>query len=790
MQEDRKHTPSYGIHLNTARWRARACVSAAAALLGAVLMSACHGDHAASHVNGKAASADVLPVFTTVSVTGTVTLPVGAALTPEKLQVISTVAKTIPTSAGQFTLDVYDNGPQFAIALSPSGAPALIGWLDATHGQLSAHSTALVMAYYALGGPLIPYDSDRTTLLAAIEQSAGLSALEGVVGSELAANIDAFAQPNSTLTAAVTAYAASINGATQATSATVRMLTARPAGISVTPDQQSGLNVQQDPPFAAHVLNSYRRRTYAFVERVSHGNLVNQTVVDTPDPAPVTDFEVPPVVGVNSGVTGAVSDIFNAYFGNQPTAYATITAPTDLPGTFSIPLVSGSDKTTYQVTIVGPGGSSDNTGVSSLTSAQYTQMVRISVAGFVADALVPFLANYAFGSDLQTGGTGRVASSTLQQFKVNIIQNLEVDILGYLNSTPGLQDKILAGNYKDVMVDMLTTTAGSNTLREFLTSSVEAASAYYASKGWASGTFTAAANSFNVIINAAGGLLQVFDSGIYGAQLANASKVSRWTIAVNKPKVALNPGTTTIDVGGDVSFKVDVPGVDDTTSYSYSWSSTGKVGDLSEVGGGNRRHQTMPPYCSSSNQAIFVYLSGSTPGATDAVAVDVYNGGNCAQGKGQLLGTGTASVTLASNPVGISPQNPQVVAGTTQVFTVKSSDTSYFTGTSFRWVLDRGVDLYGEGRDLCCSAGGIIGVNVAVPASTGTALGMSKMTVVTTDPTIMFAANPFGPEAYGPDFSWDTELTLTVSVLDSTGTLLETSSTPIQTQLPTDIMLP
>ena len=38
-------------------------------------------------------------------------------------------------------------------------------------------------------------------------------------------------------------------------------------------------------------------------------------------------------------------------------------------------------------------------------------------------------------------------------------------------------------------------------------------------------------------------------------------------------------------------------------------------GDLSEIGGGSRTHQT--DFCSSSNQVLFVYETGATPGATD-----------------------------------------------------------------------------------------------------------------------------------------------------------------------------
>ncbi len=100
-----------------------------------------------------------------------------------------------------------------------------------------------------------------------------------------------------------------------------------------------------------------------------------------------------------------------------------------------------------------------------------------------------------------------------------------------------------------------------------------------------------------------------------------------------------------------------------------------------------------------------------------------------------------------------------------------------------------GFNLFGSARDLGGSGGGTIGVDISAPPSSGAATGTSK-TVVTTTPNITFAANPFGPEAYGPDFSWINELNLAVSVVDPNGTVVETANTPIQTQISTDILLP
>ena len=47
---------------------------------------------------------------------------------------------------------------------------------------------------------------------------------------------------------------------------------------------------------------------------------------------------------------------------------------------------------------------------------------------------------------------------------------------------------------------------------------------------------------------------------------------------------------------------------------------------------------------------MFINETGATPDATDTVTVQVYSGSNCNTSKGALLGSNSATVTLASNP--------------------------------------------------------------------------------------------------------------------------------------------
>ena len=603
-----------------------------AVLLVATLLGACGGGNGDTSANSDTA---VIPVLTATTASVNVLLPSGVALTPDQLTIATSIGVTTPNLSGAATIPIYADGTQLAIVSSPGGGPMMMGWIDATHTTISAATTAHVLAYFALDGAHMLNANERGELIANIPTSTGIGALEGVVQSELAANVDAFAQPDAYLTHAVATFAAPYFADAKAAAASDRK---RAVGISITPEIQSGINVLQDPPFAAHITNSFRRRAYAFVDRVSY------TIggVDTVDAESITAFEVPPVIGVTGGVTGALTDIMSAYYGNQPTAYASIVAPDG--GSFPVTLVGGSDKTTYQVTVVGPGVALGVAG--SLTATQSTNLTEVAIRGFTKDFVVPTLANAVLGSGAIDFTAGQGTDKA--KFLADVLTSFTTDFTAFVPTIDGLQTKIVAGQWYDAGVDITSTVAGSNTLRSLLVGAFQAAAANYTAAGLDPGPMSGFLSSFNTILNAAGGVLQVYDYSAYASDLIDSNQADQWTISVIAPKVALNPHTSTIGVDGTVVLTAAVLGVDDTSGYSYHWTTTAQFGDLTEVAGGGRTHQT--DYCSSSNGASFIDEMDPATGITDTVTVQVYAGASCDPTKGALLGSSSATVTFQDNP--------------------------------------------------------------------------------------------------------------------------------------------
>jgi len=376
------------------------------------------------------------------------------------------------------------------------------------------------------------------------------------------------------------------------------------------------------------------------------------------------------------------------------------------------------------------------------------------------------------------------------------------DLINNLGSAaPQIYDLMAQGNVADAQTAAFNAFAQSNVLQAALLQVIYEAINYAGKAGLAEAS-AERGQRLLLFLNVLSGVLVTYDVSVLTAQLAVSNRADEFTVDVIAPKVTLTPRTATIAVTGSQTFKAAVPSASDSgETVVYHWSNTAANGHLTDG---------LPGHTDDfdSSHDTVTYTPNSTGNGNDTILVLGYLVNNSQR---ISLGSVTSTVTVQNTcaaavastsqrqiqstaqdstcTVGLAPQNPQVVQGTLQNFVVQPSSGSFPTGTQFKWVLTGGFNLFGALRDLGGSGGGTIGVNISVPPSSGAATGTSK-TVVTSTPNITFAANPFGPESNGPDFYWAKQLQLAVSVLDAGGNVLQTASTPIQTQIPTDILLP
>jgi hypothetical protein len=588
---------------------------------------------------------DPLPILNTTTYNATIVLPLGSTVNPGQLAVLDTIAQTVPVVSGQFSIPAYDNGSQIAVVLSPAGNPMLLGWLDANHQTVSAATTAEVFGYFALGGYLLLNDSDRAEFVSEMPQAPGFATLVQAISTAVAASPDAFASSNAAVTGALATfvsgiYAAAATGSTAAQSHLLSLVRRnsliKPQDVNVATPEQSGISVVADPPYSAHLSNATRRRAWAFVQRVSY--TANGQV--TPSPAAVTDFEVPPEVGLNGGINGAITDIINAYFGNSNSAYTAVDAPST--GPFPIPVVANSDLTTYQVTVVGPGNYQLGA-LAALPQNQINQQIQISIGGFTIDAMVPFFSNIAFGTTF-------LSSSAAAPFLKALATNLQGDLLANTTLLPNLQAEVTAGRYGDALLDILNGITTGNGVLGLLEKDVQLAVAAVGTNGGfgpnGPSGLTAAMTNITKILGTVNAALQVFDTAVYATQIYNADMVDQYTVTSSPAAVITNPATATVGQGGIQPITIlSVGGGTPPNGYSYFWSTTSNFGDLSyqNPSTGLQTHQTS--FCTTATQVQFVVEQTVAGGTQDTVSVQVYAGPSCASGNGALLGTGHTVLT-------------------------------------------------------------------------------------------------------------------------------------------------
>ena len=658
----------------------------------------CSGSSSASRVAAittvPPASASTASGVPTKNFTATVVLPSGSTLTPDALTVLDSVTQTTPAASGTFTLPAYDNGEQIVFVDSPDGTPMMMSWMDANHTTVSASTTAEVLAYMALGGSSTLSEANRETLIAQIPQLSSFPALVNAVSAELAANADAFASQDAAVAAALNQLFTATTGVTPF----VHPVGVHPLDVTINPDQntpQSGISISStapstytDPltPWATFITNTYRRRAHVFINKQK--DTLNGT--DTAVGSQLTDFDLSATTGFNGGVTGALTDIIKAYFGNQPTAYAPSTAdPVDLP------VDSGFDSTTYQVIAVGPGGSGNPSPIQ-LTTAQQTILFTTSVNSFVSDFLVPFVNNVLVGTN--EAGDANLNTPLSGSANSTFVLSLEKNIANIVNQLPGEQDKLVAGDYKGAITDLLYNAGTQPLVADAISAALQSAAPSVADAQYAD----ASLKKFNQIMYGAGAGLQVFDSVVYLTQLTNSDNVDVWYVKSTPFTAKLTPPTTTLSGVGSVGLAATVLNTNSTTVLSYKFTLvpatgqqpigtlTGSSGTVPDSNGGLSFCTSNPNVAYSNNSSTVASLKAS---ATDTITVTAFSGGNCIAAN--QFST-TASATIITNPNGaivVTPPSQTINPGDTVTLNATYSDPTdnpRITPGSWQWLLNSG----------------------------------------------------------------------------------------------------
>ena len=469
--------------------------------------------------------------LTVTAATGSLTLPTGATVDTKSLTVVNSLGETQPAADGTFSTSTYTDGPALSAAFTADGKPLLLGWLGGTHTALNANTTAETLAYFALGLYLRP-DGLRTQMPDLLASASELDPLRAAVATAIANPPDGGIGANPGVQTALhnleTQFAPSSPFVRDSKSASPL---ARAIGNLNPAEGYSGLNVDiADGVNSLKIHNSYRRRCYAFVDRLSYTPA--STSIPVASPATIQSFAVPTPGGFSYG---HVDTMLNAVGGSF--AYSEVVSdPIQLP---VYPDETTAKSTDYQVTIVGPGKHpGDNGGV--MTGEQtekYQEMVRDTV---IKDLFLPFLIDTILP----------LASDGLDDHFGDKTSTIVLDLASVIAITlPDWNDRLKAGDTIDLYSELLTTLATSEHFREAVYEIVQKSLFTSPIKQVAYSKLQAAVETTLMGMDIA---LMAVDFATQATHWNDSNNVDIWTMTAVKPVVTITPITQTIGMGDTV----------------------------------------------------------------------------------------------------------------------------------------------------------------------------------------------------------------------------------------------
>ncbi|RYG36388.1 hypothetical protein EON81_09955 [bacterium] len=304
-------------------------------------------------------------------ITAQIALPSGSkAEGLNTLKVWTSAAQTSPKASGEVGVTVFNNGPQYTEALDSQGRLVVAGFLGEDRAQLGADSTAELMAYFAVGGPLQRGPGNSLKVLEAVKTMPGYDRVRSEVTDAL--KTDGY----------VSAEDPELKSALAAMRAGVQARSGR--GPTVTPKSASGLNVDDAVDDQVTVTNTFYRRVYAWLVRTGYKDASGSTKTLN---VPISDgwITMPSRYG---GEVDSATGLLKGQYEWTPVASTPHKTLTDIPE------ASGETESYYKLVTVGPGKRAGD--FNDLTTEQSIKWEETVYWTAYLDFYVPIFANMTF----------------------------------------------------------------------------------------------------------------------------------------------------------------------------------------------------------------------------------------------------------------------------------------------------------------------------------------------------------------------------------------------------------
>ena len=579
----------------------------------------------------------------------TTVLPPGVPLTPSTLSV-ETGLETSPLGGnGAGNVKIFDQGPQLAKIVKADGTPVLLGWAGPSGNQLNAHTTAEVMLYFDLHAFLLP-DIARAEVVSQLRTRPEVQPLASAIAAALVTDTDALVNNNASILAARASAAASLQ----------TQFRGKPNSVTVNPtDARSGITVNIDGLNSVVLHNDYRRRAFAFVDRVSFvpdGSPDGTT--PTPSPASVKQFNISPTTGATS-LFGTLADILGGNMAYQGVDSASI----------ALPPMDGAKTTNYRVMVVGAGAHDGDS--PKLKAEELSKQHSVMAKAFVIDFAVPLITNTIMplkGSSLDDMFSQNNASTIVEDFVSSI-----------LAIAPNTFDLVYAGDLNGALTYVYNQIATSGTLRLLFMQMVFNLLQNYSKNTTYQDlqSFTKAGTKMLNVIGAVNAALTIADSAIQGVQWNQSDRADEWILAISKSKVQLTPAIGDIKQDENIKFTATVPVAGSTLPLEYEWTVLNHNGKISD---GIHNGET---FVTSKNVVTFTPNSGVATGGdvNDVLQVTAKQIDN----QNRIpIGTETSKIKIRKNSPHLYPQRVSLHKDESQTFNA-SLDTTPVGAAHYHW---------------------------------------------------------------------------------------------------------
>ena len=612
-------------------------------------------------------------------VSGSLSLPAGSSLTPRVLS-LNVMGQTVkPSSSGAFTVGLSPTAPSMAIVTDSTGTGIMAGMLDPVTGatSITPRTTAVTLAWFALGGPFLPA-TVKSQALAWLAADPHMDTLGTVIASRIVANPHAIVDGDTQIATALTSVLDALVPASieLAEPAPALRQDSAPQMVITPPTDQSGVSVRADGSIVGIDLSNNLRRplkVYVYEVQKSESGVTTDIVPARLVAGPLDMGEPVAFTGV-----GGLLSLLSSSVPFDPFTLGPV--PLSLDGT--------SDVTIYEVVVIGPS----------------------------ANGVIPAFFGAARYATHLAGWNSAIEKLFARTYFVDVIYALLIEASGFSSMLPTLPSLVSAGpTTKEIVGWPWTATGPKPAIPEEVASLIQIFKAVQTTMHGGNIHEVYLGNAPSLLDDASAAALRLVNEIDWKASLKTGndfvaslaspfsgfrsngalSKLFRtlqeadrgvmWTVKVSKSSATILPDDPSGQVGVPLTLSA-VLSADLTGTYEYEWTQDSAAGRMSASDGQGTATLTTR----ATSITLTPGLEQLTPIKMTVTVVDVGT-------PGRRPIVARAFVKVLMRKATIIPVSVALRRTQQQIFTVKVAGDALPTGTKYRWTVVGNSGTIGTG---------------------------------------------------------------------------------------------